>query len=152
MNVLLMYATYSGSTEVAAQLAQQVLQAKGQNVTLKKALTVTPEDIEAADVVIVASPSWDYHGEEGMPHEHYQEVFKTFAGKTFPGKKFAVLGLGDTNFTKFCGAANHLENWVQQLGGTLCVTSLRLNQFYFNEKENTEKVKWWAGNLADSLA
>lgn len=151
MNILLMYATYSGSTEVASKLAQQTLQTKGHTVTLKKALTVTPEDISAADVVIAASPSWDYHGEEGMPHEDYQEVFKNFAGKTFPGKKFAVLGLGDTHFAKFCGAANHLENWVNQLGATLAVTSLRLNQYYFNEKENSEKVKWWAANLADSL-
>jgi flavodoxin I len=103
-------------------------------------------------VILLVSPSWDYHGEEGMPHEDYLAVFKTFDGVNFPTKKYAVMGLGDTNFTKFCGAADHLESWVSQLGGQLLVPSLRLDQYYFNEDENAQKVRLWAESIADSLA
>ncbi|MDQ5951845.1 MAG: flavodoxin [Patescibacteria group bacterium] len=151
MNILLMYATYSGSTTAASQIAEQVLQAKGHQVTVKQVQETQPTDFVAADFVLLASPSWDYHGEEGMPHEDYLEAFKTFAGQTFPTKKFAVLGLGDSNFTKFCGAADHLENWVKELQGDLFVPSLRLDQYYFNETENGEKVKLWAAQLGDAL-
>lgn len=152
MNVLLVYATYSGSTSAASHIAEQVLSATGHAVTLKQALELQPQDLESADAVVLASPSWDYHGEEGMPHEDYLEVFKAFEGQQFADKKFGVIGLGDNHFTKFCGAADHLEQWVSQLGGQLAIPSLRIDQYYFNETENSEKVKLWAKNLSDSLA
>lgn len=151
MNILLLYATYSGSTMAASQVAQQVLQAKGHTVTLQEVRETQPEQFLDADVVVLASPSWDFHGQEGMPHEDYLEVFKLFAGQTFPTKKFAVMGLGDTNFTKFCGSADHLENWVEQLGGTLALPTLRIDQYYFNEDENGQKVQLWAEQLANTL-
>lgn len=147
-----MYATYSGSTMAAAQIAQQVLQASGHQVNFTQVLEVQPTDFSSVDAVLLASPSWDYHGEEGMPHEDYLTAFKIFEGQKFPNKKFAIIGLGDTHFTKFCGAANHLENWVSQLEGQLVIPSLRLDQYYFNETENSEKVKVWTQQLADSLA
>lgn len=151
MNIFLIYATYSGSTMAASRVAQQILQAKGHQVTVKEVKDVEPSDFQTTDAVLLASPSWDYHGEEGMPHEDYLKIFEAFAGQTFPGKKFAVMGLGDQHFTKFCGAADHLENWVQQLGGTFVVPSLRLDQYYFNEEGNAEKVKLWAAQLGDAL-
>lgn len=152
MNILIVFATYSGSTMTAAQLLEQQLQGKGHQVGLKAANELQPSDFDAPDLIILASPSWDYHGEEGMPHEDYQVVFQTFAGLTFPGKKFAIMGLGDSNYTVFCGSATHLENWVDQLQGQRVIESLRIDQYFFNEAENNQKISAWADQLSTQAA
>lgn len=152
MNILIVYATYSGSTQAASQIVHDVLIAHPNQVIMKEVMEAQPTDFEQADLIILASPSWDYHGEEGMPHEHYLQAFQTFTGQTYPSKKFAVVGLGDSNFTKFCGSAAHLEHWISELQGQLITDSLRIDQYYFNEDENSQKVRLWAENLASSLA
>lgn len=147
MNILLLYATYSGSTMAAAQFLQQVLQEKQHQVTLKTVLETQAADLQTPDLIILASPSWDHNGEQGMPHEDYDNLRQMTQGMTIPQKPFAIMGLGDTNYTYFCGAVTHLEKWVQELQGVLKVPSLKLDQYYFNEDACKAQITTWAAQL-----
>ncbi|PIR61396.1 MAG: hypothetical protein COY81_04420 [Candidatus Pacebacteria bacterium CG_4_10_14_0_8_um_filter_43_12] len=150
MNILIVFSTYSGSTMSAAQVAQQVFEATGNQTALTPTLEAKPQDFNDADLIVIASPTWDYQGEEGQPHEDFVQAYQTFAGQTFPAKKFAILVLGDSNFSHFCGAADHLVKWVADLQGKLATETLKIDQYYFNEPENAAKVKTWAEKLAQS--
>jgi flavodoxin I len=151
MKILIVYATYSNSTFTAAHLAEQELKDANFEPQVILAREVQPEHIQNADLVIIASPSWDYHGNQGQPHEDYLLFRKAMEGKTFPGKKFAVLGLGDSTYTYFCGAVAHLEEMIAQLQGKLLVDSLKIDQFYMYEPESTQKIKEWTRRVAKQI-
>jgi flavodoxin I len=151
MNVLLVYATYSNSTYSAAEIASTELKDAGHTVEIVLARETKPEQLQAADLVILASPSWDYFGDQGQPHEDYLVFNKTMADTTFPDKKFAILGLGDSTYTYFCGAVEHLQATVEKLQGKLIVESLKIDQYYINEVTATQQIKEWARNVSSTL-
>lgn len=148
MKILIVYATYSNSTFTAAHIAEQEFRDAALETEVILARDVRPEHLENADVVLLASPSWDYHGDQGQPHEDYLIFRKVMEGKTFPNKKFAVLGLGDSTYTYFCGAVGHLEEIIKQLQGQLLHESLKIDQFYMYEPESTQKIKEWSREVA----
>lgn len=151
MKIALVYATYSNSTFTASEALKAELEAKGHQVDMVLAKEVKLPQLQEADAIVLASPSWDYNGTQGMPHEDY-EVFRVTVGTTtFPDKKFAILGLGDSTYTYFCGAVAHLEELVHNLQGKLVTESLKIDQFYMDEQGNTQKVKDWAAGLVAKL-
>lgn len=151
MNILLVYATNSGGTLMASQSVADILTQKGHTVALKEAAETTPEDVTNAAFVLLASPSWDYENAEGMPHEHFAVLMKGLEGKTLDGKPFAILGLGDKSYTKFCGAVDEFEDFVAKLKGKLAIPSLRIDGFFYDQTGNTQKITDWTNKLASSL-
>lgn len=151
MKLLLVYATYSNSTFTAIHIAEQEFKDAELETEIILARDVQPEHIAAADVVVLASPSWDYHGDQGQPHEDYLIFNATMENQTFPNKKFAVLGLGDSTYTYFCGAVTHLEATIARLQGKLVHDSLKIDQFYMYEPESTQKIKDWARQLVQKI-
>ena len=147
MNVLIIYATYSGSTFSAAQHLEQVLQQKQYQVVMKNALEAHPDELHSPDLVVLTSPSWDVNGEEGMPHEDFQTFQAAVGETTYPQKPFAIMGLGDSNYKHFCGAVSHLEKWVQDKQGVLKQPSLKLDQYYFDEEARKQEIDAWAEKL-----
>lgn len=151
MKVALIYATYSNGTFSAAQTLKAALEERGHQVNMVLAKDVQVPQLQEADLIVLASPSWDYNGTQGMPHEDY-EVFRVTVGTTtFPDKKFAILGLGDSTYTYFCGAVTHLDELVKNLKGTLIHEPLKIDQYYMDEPGNTQKVKDWAIGLMGKL-
>lgn len=148
MKVLVVYATYSSGTNMAADIATQQFTAKGHEAILKDLQEVTLEDFNNYDLVVLASPSWDISGEGGHPHEHYVAFIEAAKGKTLPGKKFAVLGLGDRAYPQFCGAVDHLEKFVQGLQGKLATESLRIDGYFYNQDESNTQIQAWVDKIA----
>lgn len=97
-------------------------------------------------------PSWDYEGLEGQPHPDYKQFMEASKGKKLDGNKFAVLGLGDSSYTYFCGAVSHLENFVKELGGMLITDSLKIDGFYLDQVNNSQKLAEWADSLAKKVS
>lgn len=150
MNILLAFATNSGATQDAAGIVVKTLTDAGHTVTIKLAKESSLDEFSSFDSIVLASPSWDYGNEEGMPHEDFIALIKGTNGKTFEGKKFAILGLGDSSYSHFCGCVDHLEQWVKDLKGNLIVPSLRIDGYYF-KSENPDNVKKWAEGLTTAL-
>ncbi len=144
--ILLIYATHSGSTFVAAQIIKEILSTNFE-VVMQNALESKPTDIKNYDTVILGSPSWFSRGEEGMPSETMLKLTDVWGKQNLSNKHFAVYGCGDDSYMTFCGAVNHLENFVKNVKGNFMLPSLRLNGFFFDVDKNVEQVKKWAADL-----
>ena len=151
MNILIVYATNSGGTQIASQSIQEVLTGKTHTVVVKQAAQTSPPELGQYDLVILGSPSWDYESQEGLPHADFIDLIKKCQGTAFEGKKFAVFGLGDSSYTHFCGAVNHLEEFVTSVKGTKSGESLKIDGFYFNQEKNTELIRSWTEGLSQTL-
>jgi flavodoxin I len=151
MNIILVYATNSGATMTAATTVNDVLTKKGHLVTMKEARMTTPEDFKTPQVVILGSPSWDFDGKEGMPHEDFLTLMEQMKNVPVNGKPFAVFGLGDSTFSHFCGAVQHLEEFVSSVKGKLIVPSLKVDSYFNDMDGNTDKISKWAESVAGAL-
>lgn len=152
MQITLIYATYSGSTMTASQILADALTELGHQVTAQLVTETTGDHLTQAEALIFASPSWDFQGHEGMPHEDFLPFMEQHKDLKIPGKPVAILGLGDQNYTHFCGAVGHLEAYVTGLEAELIVESLKIDQFYMDEAAHTQSIKHWATAISTGLA
>ncbi|PIY80466.1 MAG: hypothetical protein COY80_02805 [Candidatus Pacebacteria bacterium CG_4_10_14_0_8_um_filter_42_14] len=146
MTVSIIYATYSNSTSMASEVLKQALEAAGHVVAMNMAFEATPELIKPADLIVLASPSWDFNDEEGQPHEDFFNFFEKMPKEVFKGKKCALLGLGDKNYNKFCGAVDVFRTQLEERDAKI-IGELRLDQYYLNEAQCVESIKSWAGEI-----
>lgn len=147
MNILLVYATYSSGTKQASQVVVDFLNAKSHTVTVKKAQDTNIEDFTPYDLVILASPSWLINDTDGMPHEDFVALIERSQGKIFENKPFAIFGLGDESYAHFCGAVDHLKQFVEQGKGALRGDVLRIDGYLFNEDHNAQVLREWVENI-----
>lgn len=141
MNILLLYATNSGSTEMAAN--EIVGHLNGHSVTMKRITEATNEDIRNAEMVILGSPSWDHDNKEGQPHDDFFSWKEQLDTSVFSGKKIAIFGCGDSSYQIFCGAVDELTRWMQEWGATLSVEPLRMDKYYYQLAQNQELISEW---------
>lgn len=152
MNVLIAYATNTSSTMMAAQTVADTLTSLSHAVSLKTVLDTTVEELGNYDLIVLASPSWDFEGQDGMPHEWFIEFMKKAEGQSYAGKKFAILGLGDSSYTHFCGAVEHLEAFVTKTGGVLAAPSMKIDRFFENQDTYTQQLTDWATTLSNAVS
>jgi len=144
MKVLLVYATYSSGTFTASGYVEDLLKELGHQVTRQKAIDTQPEDFKKGyDLIILATPSWEVDKKDGQPHIHMGELMRKLGGQTFEGQKFAIFGLGDIHYARFCGAVKHLEQFVEDIKGTHVGKSLRINRYVFDEEYNNKLLEEW---------
>src|SRR4030042_5843461 len=113
MNILIVYATNSGTTMTTAQTVADKLTKAGHSVTMKEARDTTIENFSAPHAILMGSPSWDFEGHEGMPHDDFLPLMEKLKTVTVEGKPFVLFGLGDSSYKHFCGAVDHLEETVK---------------------------------------
>lgn len=151
MQILLIYATNSGTTMMTAQTIADKLTSVGHRVTVKQVMETSPDDILGAQAVVLGSPSWDFNGQEGMPHEDYMPLIEKLKAKTFEAKPFAVFGLGDSSYTHFCGAVDHLEELIRTMKGKLIIPSLRIDKYFSDQTKHMEAINAWTETLITQL-
>lgn len=151
MNTLILYETYSSSTELTAQYLQTLLQQAGWLVTLKKAHSAPLSDLESHDLIVFASPSWWVDNKDGQTHIGYYEFFESWRTAHFENKKIAVVGLGDKTYAHFCRAVDYIEKFVAERGGNPIISSLRIDRYFSNEPENQHLIYEWAQQLIYSI-
>lgn len=155
-NVLLIYGTNSGGTLEAAEYIAEALREKGMSVHSQNARDAIVDDIERYDAVILGSCTWSRMTKDGEKHGQLQQDMGAFtlrgAKLHVPNKKFAVFGLGDHTYSSFCGSATLLEQFVKQIGGTLAVEPLHIDQYYFHLDESRTTVRAWANGIATRFA
>jgi flavodoxin I len=147
MKTLIIFATYSGGTDAATAIISDTLKTKGHSVTVKNPPQVSPDEFGNFDLIVLATPTWDMNGNDGQPHEDFFPLMEKTKGKPFAGKKFAIMGLGDSSYPKFCGSVDVLEAFVKDVQGTLATPSLRIDGFFYNQETHTKNIKEWAGKL-----
>jgi flavodoxin I len=145
MKALLVYATNSGSTlEVANYITSQFSE-NNHEIKVEDARNITPEMFNDYDLIILGAPTWG----DGELIESFSRPLEKFDDKKFPDKKFAVFALGDSTYAHFCGAADHLENFVKQVEGKLIAPVLKIDNYYFNQQQETPKISEWVKKIFD---
>lgn len=151
MNILLVYATYSNSTYEVASHLQQVLESLGNPVTIQLASETRVDQFSEYDTVVFASPSWDYNGKEGQPHEDFAPLLESLATADISNLKYAICGTGDSSYTHFCGAVDVIEEVLQKTKAIKCHESLRIDNYYLEEEKNKALVADWGTALHEAL-
>ena len=163
MDVLIVYGTYSGGTFEVAKEVESLLKEKGHKTTLQNIIGTSStgayefrgddllEQMKSQDLVILGSCTWFEDGAEGQMHSGFRSFEKKIANKSFNDMKFAIYGLGDSNYIHFCGAVDHLEKLVTGRQGNLVNPSLRIDRYYTNTKEVSENLKIWVEKLLKSV-
>lgn len=144
MNIGIFYATYSGGTQMASDFLTQNLKASGHTVDIKPIDKVSFKDTLSYDLRIFASPSWDNENKDGQPHIDFISFMEKFAGKKFSNKSCAVFGLGDVFYGHFCGAVDHLEEFIKKCGGKLVTEPLRIDKYMIDIDGYNKKLAKWA--------
>lgn len=153
MRVAIIYSTNSGSTYQAATMIADVLEKRKYDVALKRADQADAHTLDQADLILLGSGTWEWV-QEGKPRleGQLQDLMRNFLARLdarkYAGQKFAIFACGDSSYTSFAAAADHLEAFVKQAGGQLICPSLRLDQFYFHLEKNRQRVVDWAEKIA----
>ena len=148
MKNLILYGTLTGNTEMVANKIGELLTAAGKEVELKNVNEASSEDIAAVEnCLIVASSTWD----DGLPCADMVAFLEENPElPSLTGKKLAFFGCGDSNYVKFCGAVDTLEEKFTQLGGQKISDSLKIDGFIETE-ENQQKIGDFANRLITLL-
>ncbi len=149
-NILIVYASYSGSTFLVAETITETLRKK-YKVVMQKAADTFPDDLQKYDVIIFGSPSWSVLGKEAFPHESMSALMDECAGRKYIDKYCAAFGCGDSTYTLFCGAVNQLERFISEIKAKKITESLRIDAYYFKLEENEELVQRWADELLTKI-
>lgn len=152
MNILITYATNSSGSQQVADIVADVLKQSGHTVTTKRAYEPGADDIGSYDFVVLGSCTWERFEEkkrlDGQLQQHMFELVGKMHDQSFPKKPFAVFGLGDSTYTHFCAAADHLEKFVSDMGGTLVAPTMRIDGFFFKLEEHRQQAEDWAKKIA----
>lgn len=147
MKILIVYATYSGSTQAAGEFLSQILINSKHQVAMKPVSEISFENILNYDLCVFASPSWDFEGKEGQPHQDFIDFINKSKDKKITGKSCAIMGLGDSSYAHFCGAVPIIEDFIKNTGGILKVESLKIDGYLYNTEDNNKKISEWAKKL-----
>ncbi|MBI2984218.1 MAG: flavodoxin domain-containing protein [Candidatus Kerfeldbacteria bacterium] len=155
MRVLIVYATNSSGTAEAARIVQDVLSEHKHKVVMQHARDTKPADLDGRDLVILGSCTWELFIDgkrlEGQLQQHMHDLAMELKDRKLPRQHFAVFALGDRGYTDFCQAADLLETLVHDVGGNTIIPTLRIDSWFFDLKNNRQRVLEWAGQLVRKL-
>lgn len=128
--VLIVYGTGSGNTQLVVDAIAEGLVESGLEVKALRGEQVLKKDAELREellsysLVLLACSTWNV----GQLQDYYAPFVKELGKLQLPQHKFAVVGLGDSkNYDIFCGAADILQQTVEQVGGQLIAPTLRVD-------------------------
>lgn len=136
---LIVYASQSGHAENLAQQTTQQLQSIGFSVQLCNIAQLQQADLLASTQILWLVSSY---GEGDAP-----DSARTFAHKTLSqdidlsNKKFAVLALGDRQYTHFCQFGHDLNTWLIQQQATPLFEMICVDQM------NVQDLTLWQNQL-----
>lgn len=143
MKILIAYATYSGGTQIASEFVKEKLEEKNHQVDLKMINEISAENFDIYDLLIFASPSWNYDGKEGQPHQDFMIWMGNNQSLDLKGKKIAVFGLGDSSYTYFCGAVDILVEFFKSHNGEIIDEPLKIDNYLFDMEKNNKLIEEW---------
>lgn len=114
--VAIYYATETGNSKALALNLMKALKGAGFKASNTAMNRLKPADIKPDQPAIFLAST---HG-EGDPPEAAIKFFDALAAEkdgALDGLNYAVLGLGDSSYEIFCGAATQLDEQLQRLGG-----------------------------------
>ncbi|CAN5206564.1 hypothetical protein BH09PAT1_BH09PAT1_2420 [soil metagenome] len=148
MNICIVYDTYSSSTETVVGIVDIYLKEKNYTVTIKRMRDgAAIADLKNTDLTIFATPSWFERKQEGQPHSSFLHFIDSAQNESFSGMRYALIGLGDSTYARFCNGIVELGKFLEQHNGAQIGETLKLDSFFFDEKRQTERLAEWLEQL-----
>ena len=115
--ITVLSASQTGNARSVAVRLHEALQAEKLPVSLVSAADYKPKNLADEEILLLVTSTQG----EGEPPEEAVSLHKFLHGKKAPDLsrlKFAVLGLGDSSYPKFCGAAVAFDARLAELGAS----------------------------------
>ncbi len=115
MPLLVGFGSQSGSAAALAKRFAKAAETRGFQATVRELNAVTPAELVAARRCVVITSTWG----DGEPPDNAVSFWSALSGDSMPrleSLRFAVLGLGDRNYSDFCGAARRIDERLEVLG------------------------------------
>lgn len=151
MRVVVLYETNSGSTYLAAQQIQAVLNAQGHETDLVKARDAHVETVIEYNALVIGSPSWWVDNQEGQPHKAVTALLDQLREYNLHNKPIALFGTGDSSYAYFCQAVDVMEQFVSDVVADKVVDPLKIDEYYFHQERNNQLIREWAEELSERL-
>ena len=110
-----LYGTESGNTEALADRAVKDAKKRGFKAVMKNMADISPADLAKEENLLVIVSTWG-DGEAPETAVGFHKEFMT-ADLKLDGLRFAVCGLGDTSYEKFCEIGKQFDARLEQMGG-----------------------------------
>ena len=127
MKILIAYGTLSGNTQTVAESLGQHLTSAGHTVTVHSQDDVKPDSMNEYEFVFLGGSTWG-DGESNPSTQNFMQDVQA-STVTFPTVKFAIFGLGETNYAQFCAVTTHLEDMLKAKGATPVCESLKIDGY-----------------------
>jgi flavodoxin short chain len=127
-NVLLVFWSGTGNTEIMAEKIKEGLENAGETVDFRTVDAVDPSDIDAFDKIVFGCPSM---GVEALEEDEFEPFFEE-AEASLSGKKVALFG------SYGWGEGEWMDAWVDRVkesGAELFDEGLRVNSTPSSEEE-----------------
>ncbi len=128
-NILLVFWSGTGNTEIMAEKIKEGLEQQGANVDFKTVDQVEPDDVSSYDKVVFGCPSM---GVETLEEDEFEPFFEQVES-LLSGKKVALFG------SYGWGEGEWMDAWVertQATGAQLFDDGLRINSTPSSEEED----------------
>jgi len=146
-NVLIVYGSTTGNTEMVAGLMGSIMQKGGFDVTVKNVTDTTVSELGGSyDAIMLGSSTW---GDDTIEfQEDFAGFFEELVSAPMKGKNVAVFGCGDSSYPHFCGAVDLLEERVLSLGANLLNEPLRID----GDPEGTfDEIRSWVEDIIGKI-
>lgn len=145
-NVIIIYGSSGGNTELVCQKVAETLQASGIEVTMKRVEKSTPSDI-GNELTILAAPTYEH----GVILEHWQPFLRELKKVDLTGKPITVIGLGEIQYDDHyhIESANTLTNAIKTSKGALFYHALRVSGAVLGQLET--RVKKWGEEVVTKI-
>ncbi|MCL1079846.1 flavodoxin [Parashewanella spongiae] len=123
--VNIVFGTVYGSAQFVAETLAEAVSAAGHEVQLVESEALANFIPSESDLLLIISSTT---GQGDLPDNilPWFEFIRS-KGLYLPNLQYAVVGLGDSSYETFCGAANQLEALFTELGAQLITPTLKLD-------------------------
>ncbi|MDR3152568.1 MAG: flavodoxin [Bifidobacteriaceae bacterium] len=133
----IMYASLTGNTEEIANKVKQNLENSNIEVSMDEIDSGQPSDFDNFDIAIIATYTY---GDGDLPDEA-QDFYEELKDIDLSGKKFGVLGSGDTSYGEsFCKAVELFEEAFKAAGAAKAASGVKV-EFAPDTEEDEKNIK-----------
>lgn len=146
MEIIIVYSTLTGNTEITSEWIRDRLLQAGHRVTVENAGNVYPDILQDYNLLILGSPTyWS-----GDATDDFVPFLDKMADIDLTGKKAAVFGLGDAEHypEEFALAVDIIEDRLDLAGAELVVESLKIDG---DPERSRDQILTWAEDLGETV-